>query len=67
MSLQSLYWSFDRRFNSAWNLQPMNKKLTEMSMIVLIGTSPLCFEYLKQNISSTGIIDKLQSDLNKYS
>lgn len=43
----------------------MNKKLTDAAMIFLIGSSPLGFEYIKQNVTSTGVIDRIQSDIDK--
>lgn len=45
----------------------MKKKLIDAGMIFSIGMSPIGFEYLKQNISSTKIIDRIQSDVDKLS
>lgn len=42
------------------------KRLYDAAMIFVIGITPLGFQYLKQHVESTKIIEKVQNDIEEH-
>ncbi len=42
------------------------KRIYDAAMIFIIGVLPLGFQYLKENVEKTNIIQKIQSDIDAH-